>query len=59
MELPRINKYASMKPGYRYVYATGENVAASPGAEVPIGRFRNGFKCVQAAFSVALLRLIG
>ena len=59
MELPRINKYASMKPGYRYVYATGENVATSPGTEVPIGRFRNGLKCVQAAFSAALLRLIG
>ncbi|OCL03981.1 hypothetical protein AOQ84DRAFT_400350 [Glonium stellatum] len=50
MELPRISKYASMKPGYSYVYATGGNGAASPGTGVPIGRLGNGLKCVQAAF---------
>lgn len=59
MELPRINKYAFMKPGYRYVYVTGENVAASQGTEVLIGKLGNGLKCVQAAFSAALLTLIG
>jgi torulene dioxygenase len=50
MELPRISKSVSMKPGYRYVYATGGNGGASPGTEVPIGRLGNGLKCVQAAF---------
>lgn len=50
MELPRINKRASMKPGYRYVYATGGNGGASLGTKVPIGRLGNGLKCVQAAF---------
>ncbi|KAH8588843.1 carotenoid oxygenase [Bisporella sp. PMI_857] len=50
MELPRIRKDMSMKPGYRYVYATGGNGGASPGTEVPIGRFGTGIKVVQAAF---------
>jgi torulene dioxygenase len=50
MELPRIRKDMSMVPGYRYVYACGGNAGASPGTEVPIGRYGNGLKIVQAAF---------
>ncbi|PVH68842.1 hypothetical protein DL98DRAFT_661982 [Cadophora sp. DSE1049] len=50
MELPRIRKDMSMVPGYRYVYAVGGNGGPSPGTEVPIGRYGNGIKTVQAAF---------
>jgi torulene dioxygenase len=50
MELPRIRKDMSTQPGYRYVYATGGNGGASPGTEVPIGRYGTGIKTVQAAF---------
>ncbi len=50
MELPRIRKDMSTVPGYRYVYAVGGNGGPSPGTEVPIGRYGNGVKTVQAAF---------
>lgn len=56
MELPRIAKSASTKPGYRYVYATAGNGGASPGTEVPIGRLGNGMKVVQAAFFGSLAK---
>jgi torulene dioxygenase len=56
LELPRISKYMSMKPGYRYVYATGGNAGASPGTEVPIGRLGNGVKVVQAAFFSCIVK---
>lgn len=56
MELPRINKYMSMNPNYRYVYATGGNAGASPGTEVPIGRLGNGVKVVQAAFFSCIVK---
>lgn len=50
MELPRIRKDHSMTPGYRYVYACADNGGASPGTEVPIGRYSSGLKTIQAAF---------
>jgi torulene dioxygenase len=50
MELPRIRKDMSSVPGYRYVYACAGNGGPSPGTEVPIGRYSNGLKTVQAAF---------
>ena len=50
MELPRIRKDRSMTPGYRYVYACADNGGASPGTEVPIGRYSSGLKTIQAAF---------
>ncbi|KAH8671769.1 carotenoid oxygenase [Tricladium varicosporioides] len=56
MELPRIRKDMSMKPGYRYVYATGGNGGPSPGTEVPIGRFGTGMKTVQAAFFSSIVK---
>jgi torulene dioxygenase len=56
MELPRIRKDMSMTPGYRYVYATGGNGGASPGTEVPIGRFGTGMKIVQAAFFGSIVK---
>ncbi|KAF3399574.1 Retinoid isomerohydrolase [Talaromyces pinophilus] len=56
LELPRISKYMSMNPGYRYVYATGGNAGASPGTEVPIGRLGNGLKVVQAAFFSCIVK---
>src|SRR6266542_1238902 len=56
IELPRINKYMSMKPEYRYVYGTGGNAGASPGTEVPIGRLGNGIKVVQAAFFSSVVK---
>lgn len=56
LELPRISKYMSMNPGYRYVYATGGNAGASPGTEVPIGRLGNGLKVVQAAFFSCIIK---
>lgn len=56
MELPRISKYMSMKPEYRYVYATGGNAGASPGTQVPIGRLGNGVKVIQAAFFSCIVK---
>ncbi|TVY92747.1 Beta,beta-carotene 9',10'-oxygenase [Lachnellula willkommii] len=56
LELPRISKYMSMNPSYRYVYATGGNGGASPGTEVPIGRLGNGVKVVQAAFFSSIVK---
>lgn len=50
IELPRINKAASMVPGYRYVYGIGATGAPSPGTLVPIGRMGNGLKVIQSAF---------
>lgn len=56
MELPRIAKSASMKPGYRYVYATGGNGESAPGSLVPIGRMGNGLKVIQGAFFGSLVK---
>jgi torulene dioxygenase len=56
MELPRIRKDMSSVPGYRFVYATGGNGGPSPGTEVPIGRWGNGLKVVQAAFFGSIVK---
>lgn len=49
-ELPRISKDWSCRSDYRYVYFTAGNGGASPGTQVPIGRYGNGLKVVHSAF---------
>lgn len=49
-ELPRIRKDVSMKPGYRYVYAIGENGGACPDTDFGIGKLGNGLAVGQAGF---------
>lgn len=50
LELPRIAKTASTKPGYRYVYGVAGMGKPSPGSQVPIARLSNGMKMTQSAF---------
>ncbi|VUC38110.1 unnamed protein product [Clonostachys rosea] len=49
-ELPRINKYYSCNPNYRYVWTGYENGGTAPGTLVPIGRLSSGIKQPSRAF---------
>jgi torulene dioxygenase len=56
IELPRINKFYSCNPSYRYVWGIIESGGTAPGTLVPLAKLSNGISHPSCAFSAGIAK---